>query len=501
MQVKQAHQSLLNFSGKNAGIGISIELIKRLITDQLQRLSGYFSNINSNQLFRKTLKVSFKGNFDTSNLTFKFVNFVNPDDRNEFFPQVEIADLKIKIEGFLEGKSVVEIEVEYPKIIGIIQLVDKRIVITLFNEEHRETSFKKLWDTDPALKAFFESDPYNFLPEDWEQLVIYFKATSIFSGRDIAETFIDALELPDIYEIFNGIKFGDNGKLSADHTGELLMFTADSQINFANCPTFNATGQTRVISSSKVAGIDDVKYKIGDAPRNKNLIVETGIDDSSPTLHYPAESDTERINTGDIFLFTPIDLLRVNFDIIKPSVTASDKGRFGPIYWRYSVTAAVKSLALNLVNIWPIEFRLSLPTEVTGQVGAGIKIGCIRYEAAGAMFDGDVDPFDINFKIYLDWPSRQIVFLSKIENIRGQNFSFRTFPRAEFPISEIIDFILGRASEYVITKQAGKMLNITRIPIANLDIVNKFAEILPNALAGETDTIGNVTMGVRFKHT
>jgi hypothetical protein len=500
MQVQQAHQSLLNFSGMNAGIGISIELIKRLINDQLQRLAGHFSNIESNQRFKNSLKVSFTGDFDTSNLAFKFVNFVNPNDANEFFPQVEITNMKINIKGFLESKQVVEIGVEYPTIIGIIQLVDKRIKITLFNEFHQETSFNKLWETDIVVKTFFESNPYNFILEDWNQLVIYFKATSIFSGRDIAESFIDSLKLPDIYKIFNGIKFGNNGKLGADKTGDLLMFTADSQINFSNCPTFNATGQTQVTSNSKFEGIDDVTYRIGEAPKDKNLIVETSIDETSPTLHYPVENNTERISTGDIFLFTPIDLLRVNFDIVKPSVTASDTDNFGPIYWRYSVNAAVKSIALNLVNIWPIEFRLSLPTEVTGQAGAGIKIGCIRYEAAGAMFDGEVDPFDINFKIYLDWASRQIVFISKIENIKGRNFSFRTFPSLEFPISEIIDFILGRASEYVITEQAGKILNVTRIPIANLDIINKFAEIIPNALAGETDAIGNVTMGVKFKH-
>ncbi|WP_164723251.1 hypothetical protein [Chryseobacterium aureum] len=40
---------------------------------------------------------------------------------------------------------------------------------------------------------------------------------------------------------------------------------------------------------------------------------------------------------------------------------------------------------------------------------------------------------------------------------------------------------------------------MTRIPIANLDLMNKFATLV-NALAGESDGVGNVTMGVKFKN-
>jgi hypothetical protein len=501
MNVQDAHQSLLDFSGQNAGIGISIELIKKLIDDQLQRLSGHFKNLDSNQRFKGTLNVSFSGEFDTSGLTFKFVNIFNPLDANEFFPQVQLNGLKLKIKGFLEQKQVVEIEIDYSEINGIVQLVDKHLKISLFNEVHNETNFIKIWETDNESRLFFENDPYHFTGDDWNQLVVYFKATSLFSGRDIAEAFIDSLKLPDIYKIFNGIRFGENTKLGADHSGNLLMFTANSSINFNNCPTYNATGRTQLNSVSKVNGGDGKRYPIGDAPKNNGLVIETTVDENSPTLHYPVEDNFERILIGDIFLFTPINLLRINFDVVKPSVTASNSGSFGPVYWRYSLTAAVNKIELNLINLWPIEFRLSLPTEVTGQAGAGIKIGCIRYEALGAMFDGQVSPFDINFKIYLDWASRQIVFISKIENIKGHDFHFRTFPDLSFPISNIVDVILAKASENVISEQAGRMLNVTRIPIANLDIINRFAEIIPNALAGSSDDLGNVTMGVKFNNT
>ncbi|MCF2221023.1 hypothetical protein H9Q08_17190 [Chryseobacterium sp. PS-8] len=274
------------------------------------------------------------------------------------------------------------------------------------------------------------------------------------------------------------------------------MFTADTTLNFLQCPTHNATGQTRIQSVATVKGS---QYSIGETPTNNgNISVETVISADSPSSHYPSEHDTEKISTGDVFLFTPIELLKINFNVVKPSITASDSDNYGPIYWRYSVNAAVKSVDLKLIQNWPIEFRLSIPTEVTGQAGAGIKIGCIRYEATGAMFDGEVEPFDIDFKIDLDWEIMQIVFVSKIKNIKGKNFNFRTFPQLDFPVSEIIDFILARASEFIITEQADKMLNVTRIPIANLNILNRFAQIRQKHLAGETDQDGNVTIGVEL---
>jgi hypothetical protein len=235
----------------------------------------------------------------------------------------------------------------------------------------------------------------------------------------------------------------------------------------------------------------------------ETVTVEVGIDPTSNTTQYPIRnnegSGPERIRTADVFLFTPIQLLEVNFKQVKPSVTASDKGKVGPVRWRYSVTAALTSFHLKLIDPWPIEFEMSLPFEITGQAAAGVKIGCINYEAVGAMFHGDVDPFKIRFKIELDWRSRQIVFVSKIHDIKAHGFQFSTFPQMDFPLTQILDYILARAAEFVVSKQADRILNITRIPIADLRIMEKIAEIVPNALAGETDTKGNATMGLKFK--
>ncbi|MCF2221021.1 hypothetical protein H9Q08_17180 [Chryseobacterium sp. PS-8] len=211
MKVSEAHLALSSFSNQNAGIGISIDLIKRLIFDQLKRLASRFESLESNQTFKNSYNVFFSGDFDTSNLTFNFVNVVNPINANEFFPQIEIKNLKLNIKGELEvdesgnkiKKTLALISVDYPVIAGIIQLIEKKLKITLFNERHFESGFIKQWEIDQTLKTYFELPPHNFLDTDWQQLEVYFKATSLFSGRDIADAFIDSLNLPDIFKIWH----------------------------------------------------------------------------------------------------------------------------------------------------------------------------------------------------------------------------------------------------------------------------------------------------------
>jgi hypothetical protein len=496
MNVTDAHQSLKKFSNSNAGIGISIEIIQRIIADQIIRLNSRFSFLESNENFRPDLRVFFSGKFDTSLVYPKFENIENPRDSSEYFPVVNLNNLKVKLFGYLADKNnsfkkkVIEIEIDFTYILGKIFVEDRQLLINLFDNRHSISSFIKLWIDDHELRDFFEDiNTYNFDNEDWDNLSIYFRATSIFSGSAIAESLIESIELPDIFQIFSGIKFGDEERIGADANGGLLMFSANSSLILNTCPIYNSEGQTYVKPPIVTTG-----QTPGD------IVVETEIDNNSPTIQYPVGEDrTDQIRMGELFLYTPLKLLEHNFGIVKPSVTASDKGKYGPISWRYSVTAAVKSITLQLVKPWPIEFRLMVPFEVTGQAGAGVKIGCVRYEATGAMFDGEVDPFNILFKIYLDQPSRQIVFVSKIEKIKAVDFRFSTFPRLDFPISEVLDVILGKASEFVIKKQSGRILNITRIPIANLDLVSRVAEIQPNVLAGESDAEGNITMGIKLK--
>ena len=497
MLVSDAHEHLKAFGKKDAAIGISIVLIQRLIELQIDRLNRYFSRVRSNQDF-KQLKVEFSALFDTLNTTVRFKNYLNESDENEFFPTLEIENLVINVEGYVDSKKVVQIQTTYNQITGIVMIKNEKLAISLFNEEHEETDFIKIWKDDDVIKDYFEHT-YGFDDETWNELTIHFKATSIFSGGPIAEGFIDSLELPNIFKIFVGIIFGDNKKISSNITGELLMVTADTSLNFNTCPVYNSKGSTKVTS---FASADGKKYKIGEVPKEASeIFVSSKVDDISESTEYPPGTENNYENTSEahVFLFTPLELLRFNFEEVRPAINKSESGYFGPIHWRYSVTAALKRMNLSLENIWPIEFKLSLPNDVTGQAGAGIKIGCIRYEAFGAMFDGEIDPFDINFKIHLDWARKQIVFVSKISSVNAKNFRFRTFPRADFPLSEILDLILALATEYVIEDEAESMLNVTRIPIAKLDLLEKVAELMPNTLGGVTDTAGNATMGVKFK--
>ncbi|MBY8977402.1 hypothetical protein KHP62_16430 [Rhodobacteraceae bacterium NNCM2] len=158
-------------------------------------------------------------------------------------------------------------------------------------------------------------------------------------------------------------------------------------------------------------------------------------------------------------------------------------------------TAALDSFDLILNQVWPIEFYLEVPLIAHGQAGAGVKIGCVRYEAFGAMFDGKVNPLTIAFKFSFDYSRRMLFFNSRVHEIKAKNFSFRTFPRMEFPLSEVVDYVLARVSESLVVSQATKILRKTRIPIADFSILEETGELINN-FAGTSDPDENVTVGV-----
>ena len=52
---------------------------------------------------------------------------------------------------------------------------------------------------------------------------------------------------------------------------------------------------------------------------------------------------------------------------------------------------------------------------------------------------------------------------------------FVTHASLEFPITEILDFLLGKAADYVISQQGDRIPNTMRIPIASLRILEDVA--------------------------
>ena len=85
------------------------------------------------------------------------------------------------------------------------------------------------------------------------------------------------------------------------------------------------------------------------------------------------------------------------------------------------------------------------------------------------------------------------MFESKISQIKGHNFEFKT-KLLDFPLDKIVEVILSAAAKRVVNNQAEKILSVTRIPIANLNLLESIAD-LKEGLAGYADGKGNATMG------
>ena len=270
------------------------------------------------------------------------------------------------------------------------------------------------------------------------------------------------------------------------------MFSASSSLNFGPCPVDPVAGSIRLedLPDSPIGQTGD---------HNDDLRISVVVSESSPAIHYRSDAEPLKLNEGQVFLYIPIQLLNVNFDgVIKPAVKISDRSSWGPFYYRWEITPSLKGqVNLSRTNLWPITFRLQAPLEVSGQAGAGVKIGSVRYEAVAMMFEGDVDPFDIEFRVMLDWPRREISFESRIERINAHDFYFTTMP-LDFPVNKIVDVILSGAAKTIVNEQAEKILSVTRIPIANLQLLEEVAD-LDRGLAGYSDSHGNATMGVLYR--
>lgn len=500
VNIAQANTLLAPFCTPNAGIGISRALVEKLLLDQVNLANKVINQVAANEGFH-TLDTRFSGNIDTSALRLIFANVTNPKNPTEFFPTIEIAGLQIAISIFIEQKEVAVIVIDFQRIVAQIIFEKRRMRLVMVSDQHGVKSTDKKWEHDKTLKLFFETS-FKFQPDDWLDLGVYLRAISVFSGSEICESVVQALEFPDLLSIFVGIKFGDDVRIRCDV--DMVMLTATSELDFSHCPTSPFSGSIRTTATSTATEAWSGHEGKTTQPKRteEDVFVNVSVDDDSPSNQYPPGPPVpEKLHQGDVFLFTPITLLQQNFNgVVKPSITASDTGSFGPIYWRYSLTAALKQqgFSLKVFPTWPIRFTIDAPVDVTAQCGAGIKIGCVRYEAAGAMADGSVDPLQIEFRINLDVPRLELVFESRIADIQGKDFSFRTFPEAEFPVSQILDFLLARIAEVAITGQAGRILNTTRIPLARFGVLKRVADLV-NGLAGVSDGAGNVTMGAKLK--
>ena len=487
LPVQRAHEDLRQFCGSEAGIGLSKDLIQSILQEHIRRSRVLLGGLPSNQRFdlgdeREGLSVSFDVSLDSSQTKF-FLTHHSP-----ISPQVCLKDITAKLTAHIDGRKICEIDITFHEIQSKLSIAEHRIQLIVLYQRSNETGFVGIWENDQKTKSHFEKE-YNFIDNTWRSLKLHFKAISIIATHDIASAFLEAVEFPDLFSIFKGIVFGEGGRFAINDSGNLLMFTASSSLAFQECPIAPVTGTVRLDSSVSNASTSSIDIQV---------------QQSSPALQYPSKNTYEdrskemKSQVGHVFLHTPTHLLNVNLsDMIRPAIKIANRGRWGPFYYRWEVTPSLmREVSVSLVDEWPVTFNVDAPLDVSGQAGAGMKIGSVRYEALGAVFTGIVEPFTIQFRIMLDWSRREIVFESKIEEIKGEGFRFTTSP-LDFPLGKIVDVILGEAAKRVVNAQAEKTLSVTRVSVANLNLLESVAD-LQEGLAGHADSDGNVTMGVTY---
>lgn len=486
---QDAHFYLENFCEDDAGIGISIDIIERILRRQVSDSSAAFYGMPSNETF-KGHDVSFDANVD---LTSVILEFQEINGR----AALKLGDFLISFTMKIDSHAVARVEISYDEVIGLFDFVDRRIAIAPLSDKHASGYPDYIWEIDSALKDMFEAPPYFFDDGDWEDLKLRIRAILLIAASPIAHSVVEALELPDFLKIFVGVTFGNDSKFQVQKG--LLMFTASSALNFGNCPAYKPSGGGGVVARSRFDGGEVTSLTVEQAERltenPDSLRVEGKLEDNHPDSAWPVSLPDEPTNVGHVFLFTPVNLLRVNFDgALKPAVNTNDRRRHGPFFTHYSLTAALdQSPSLDLVQLWPIVFQLRAPLFTTGLAGAGIKIGSIWYEAIGASFTGRVN-LGVEFSIHYDPRRKDIVFVSRVNEANAYDFIFQN--SLPWPLSAVANWILESVVEKLIPTLARRVVSVTRIPIAELGLLADVAELLPG-LAGHSDnSTGNATFGV-----
>ncbi len=474
-----AHNILKSFSidpdtGKeNAGIAISVELIRRLIENSFRSISTQAVGLVSNETFQvgaDRYPIAFDAALDSTNALISFDEIPDPVS-GSVMPvlrskkiSVEL-DVSVALEDGSQKDSVGKITIKFKEITTALLLDELDIQLSLLGTS-QSGSVDALWRTDPVLKEKLENT-YSFVEDDFTRLTEFLNAVRLLIPAEIAKAYVDSIEFPDVFALFPGIVFEGAGRIGAEK--DFLLFSADTRLNFNSCPISPTEGTVTTETD----------------PATSRVFVPA----SSPSRTFPRDSmgdefNNEATSIGQVFLFAPKKLFEVNFEgIAQPSVGFSDGGRKGIFRWGYSLSLMLESFALSLTGR-ALEFKIDIDLGGLGYGDAGVKIGSVYYRVAGVAFRGRVSPLQILFRIGFDFPRREVVLYSRIEKAVAKDFNFMT--NARWPLSAIAEYLLEKAAKKALKSQAGKILTSTRIPIARWGVLDEVAQ-LSNALAFHED--------------
>jgi hypothetical protein len=524
-QVGLAHQALADFCLDNPGIGIGKELITFLIRGAIDRINQATQTIKyptTTDFYG--MQVSYSGRADATGLSVQLLADPAPGGIDPAVPILLIQKISFSLDVYLSATLMSTHVVSYDLIRAKFAVTGHKISLVCNTSIGKWGSPTNNWNNMKKLP-----DGTDFIQAKKDEWNVVEKAFELLTKDEFGRSFVSSIEIPNILGMVESFTF--TGPISTSGTDELVMFTglAEWAIDCPRRPTgaiATSLLQVRADSAHENAEETSVNGDDGDASEIAEPIEGEGEgEDEGEAMEADALTEFDHLNaelvanpegvngeyppgmgsgghseSGDVFVYLPRVFVEHRFDgIIKPSATFSDAGSVGPIFWHYEgaiAPAPHAQLQISLEHFWPLEFKISLPLQAFGSAGAGVKIGCITYEAAGFAFNGLIDTFEVYFKAGLDILQEEIYFESRLGNIHSKPFQFNHWPQIEFPLDQIADLLLGYAAQALINGQAGRTLNVTRFSLVGFGLFRGFGQMV-NALAAAGDR-DRVTVGAVF---
>lgn len=477
--ISSAHNALSNFCKGQPGIAIGAEIFTSLVIKAIN-LANTMTTIPTQSDFHNKYSIGFTSIIDASNMS---INLEKDSPPSPAIPKpvITLNNIQILIIISLDKTPMSAHLIEYSEIIGSISFKGERLSLDCQKAIGKWTREDLFWNKMATLP---DGDAFDSTVQDeWR---IQEKAIKLVAKNSLGSALLQAVELPNIIQMFSAVKFV--GPITIGGESGLIMFTGPAEWNFG-CP--RTIAKTLAYSYSTNVNLNNGK------PQTRIQIDSAYTND--PNHSYPTNPEQPELKIADVFVHLPKVFVELRFqDITKPAAGFFDDGYYNAIYWHYEASIISKGkLTISMTNLWPLEFKLDVPSRAVGLAGAGIKEGCIYIEAGGFAFRGEIDPLEFYFRLGQDTFSSELYFESKFGIIDPHDFEFTHWPIEEFPISAVTNFILGRAAEYIVKEKSGELLNVTRFSLVEYGLLKNFGQMLPGMAAEKSND--TVTVGVSFQ--
>ena len=481
--IRYAHKVLESVCDGQVGIAIGTEIFEFLVNKAINLYNSYNHIEYPSGTNFQGLPISFKGKVASGGLSTKLTMMpaANPRDA---MPVIEINNVAIEIETFLDGTLMSENTLTCATLSGGISQINGTLQLHLNSDISSWTASSDHWSgmvTLPDGQQFTQA-----MKDDW---AVNERAVLWVAKNTLATVVFEAVDIPNVIDMITAVQF--TGPIQISGADDLIVFSGPSEWKFG-CSSLEAPKHLAVAVKENFVEVDGKRTtEISFLP-----------DKHAPDLHYQANEheEPEQTQSADVFVHLPRKIVEKRFDnVVKPGAGFADSGRVGPIRWHYESALLPQGVTVTMTSLWPLEFRVDLPATALGSAGAGIKVGCVYWEAAGFAFDGEVSPLEVYFKLGLDSANGELYFQSRLGNVVAHDFQFHHWPDIKFPLNQIADFVLARVAEFLMSSKSGELLSATRFSFVEYKLVSQFGRMLNTMASEESANKEAVSVGVTFK--